>query len=168
MYAILRKTNETNLRKWQKTQFQAQFWPIMAQIWFPKILFCGFYLYGRCQQCHIQSYFEAGILVWIPNSDPQTLKSVDFWCKFSSPFIVAEPRERCVELVQNVKQPKFSGAQSLDPTGEGLQRSPDYPAAQRFFSLPHLSKNRHPPKITGYGTGQKQLQAIIVCNFKEN
>ena len=41
----------------------------------------------------------------IPNSNPQTLKSVDFWCKLSSTFLVAEPRERCFELfrTQNAK-----------------------------------------------------------------
>ena len=31
--------------------------------------------------CHTQSYFEAGIPVWIPNSNPQTLKSVKIKCK---------------------------------------------------------------------------------------
>ena len=40
----------------------------------------------------------------IPNSDPKTLKSVDFCCKFSSPFVVAEPQERYFELfrMQNI------------------------------------------------------------------
>ena len=31
--------------------------------------------------CRIQSYFEAGIPVWIPNSNPETLKSVKIKCK---------------------------------------------------------------------------------------
>ena len=33
------------------------------------------------KQCRIQSHFEAGIPVWIPISNPQMLKTVDFWCK---------------------------------------------------------------------------------------
>ena len=42
-------------------------------------------------------------LVWDSKHDPETLKSVDFWFKLSSPFVVAEPQERCFELfrVQN-------------------------------------------------------------------
>ena len=38
LYAISRKTNEQNLRKWQKTQFQAEFWPIWP-IFGPPIFF---------------------------------------------------------------------------------------------------------------------------------
>ena len=34
----------------------------------------------------------------IPNSNPQMLKSVDFWYKLLSMFLVTEPRERCFEL----------------------------------------------------------------------
>ena len=71
----------------------------------------------------------------IPNSQPQTLKNVDLWCKLSSTFVVAEPRERCLELfiMQN-----------------------DSPAAQRFFSLLRSSKNRHPKKLL-----HKALQNFI-------
>ena len=42
-YAISRKANKPNLKKQQKTQFQAQFLPALAQIWSQKF-FCGFYL----------------------------------------------------------------------------------------------------------------------------
>ena len=42
LHAISRKTNEPNLRKWQKTQFWAQFWPLWpkfgSQNFFPYIL----------------------------------------------------------------------------------------------------------------------------------
>ena len=34
-YAISRKTNEPNLKRWQKNKFLAQFWPVLAQIWSP-------------------------------------------------------------------------------------------------------------------------------------
>ena len=40
LYAISRKTNEPSLRKWQKTQFWAQFWLKFG----PPNFFCGFYL----------------------------------------------------------------------------------------------------------------------------
>ena len=39
----------------------------------------------------------------IPNSNQQTLKSVDFWYELSSTFVIAEPRERCFELIQDAK-----------------------------------------------------------------
>ena len=39
LYAISRKTNEPNLRKWQKTQFQAQLWPIWPTFGPPKLFF---------------------------------------------------------------------------------------------------------------------------------
>ena len=31
-----------NLRKRQKNKFRARFWPVLAQIWSPKIFFVGF------------------------------------------------------------------------------------------------------------------------------
>ena len=39
LYAISRKTNEPNLRKWQKTQFPAQFWPIWPKFGSPIFFF---------------------------------------------------------------------------------------------------------------------------------
>ena len=43
LYAISGKTNEPNLREWQKkNQFQAQFWLVLGQIWSLKIFFVGF------------------------------------------------------------------------------------------------------------------------------
>ena len=48
---------------------------------------------------------------------------------------------------------KFSAASPLDSTGRAYSAPPpDSPAAQRFFSSLHSLKNRHPPKIAGYGT----------------
>ena len=78
--------------------------------------------------------------IGIPNSNPQTLKSVNFWCKLSSAFLVAESRERCFELIR------------MTPLGRAYSAASDSPAAQRFFSSLCLSKNRHPQKIAGYGT----------------
>ena len=43
----------------------------------------------------------------IPNSDPQTLESVDFWHKLSSPFVVAEPWEQCFELFRMQNSQNF-------------------------------------------------------------
>ena len=86
------------------------------------------------------------------NSDPKTPKSVDFWCKLSSPFDVAEPRERCFELFRMQNSQKSFKTSPLDAIGEGLQRPPDSPAAQRFFSSLRSSKIRHPQKVAGYGT----------------
>ena len=91
----------------------------------------------------------------IPN--PQTLKSVDFWCKLSSTFLVAEPRERCFELFRTQNSQKFPGFRPWTPLGRAYSAAPDSPAAQRFFSLLRSSKNRHPPKIAGYGTGKLWL-----------
>ena len=54
--------------------------------------------------------------------------------------------------IQNAKQPKFSKASPLDPTGEGLQHHPDFPVAQQFFCLLHSSKNWHPKNIAGCDT----------------
>ena len=42
LYAISRKTNEPHLRKWHKTYFWTQFWPVLTQIWLPKILLVDF------------------------------------------------------------------------------------------------------------------------------
>ena len=42
LYAVSRKTSMPNLRKGQKNKFRARFWPVLAQIWSPKIFFVGF------------------------------------------------------------------------------------------------------------------------------
>ena len=41
-YAIQRKTNEPNLRKWQKNLIFDPIFASLAQIWVPKIIFVGF------------------------------------------------------------------------------------------------------------------------------
>ena len=89
----------------------------------------------------------------IPNSNPQIFKSVDFWCKLLSTFLVAEPREQCFELfrMQNSQNlPRFCPWTLL---GRAYSAAPDFLAAQRFFSLLRSSKNQHPHKIAGYSTG---------------
>ena len=82
----------------------------------------------------------------IPNSNPQTLKSVDFWCKISSTFLVAELRERCSELFRTQNNQKFPGFRPWTPLTKAYSDAPDSPAAQRFFSLLRSSENQHPPK----------------------
>ena len=79
----------------------------------------------------------------IPNSNPQMLESVDFWCKLSSTFLVAEPRERCFELFRMQNSQKFPGFCPWTPLGRAYSAAPDSPAAQRFFFLLHPSKKCH-------------------------
>lgn len=45
----------------------------------------------------------------VPNSDPQLPKSVDFWCKLLSPFVVAESQGKCFEIFSMQNSQKFSG-----------------------------------------------------------
>ena len=97
----------------------------------------------------------------IPNSNLQTLKSVDFWCKLSSTLLVAEPREQCFELFRKQNNQKFPGFHPWTPLGRAYSTAPDSPAAQRFFSSLCLSKNRHPKKIAGYGTEE-------ICLFHQH
>ena len=81
----------------------------------------------------------------IPNSDPQTLKSVDFWHKLLSPFVVAEPFK-----MQNSQ--KFPG---LSPGSHwrGLTVPPRLPSYAMVFLLAmHVKKLAPPKKIAGYGT----------------
>ena len=54
----------------------------------------------------------------IPNARSQTLKSVDFCCKLSSPFVVAEPRERCFEQFKMQNSQNFSGLHPWTPLGK--------------------------------------------------
>ena len=53
----------------------------------------------------------------IPNSNPQTLKSVDLWCKLSSTFLVTKPRERCFELFRTENRQKCPGFCPWTPLG---------------------------------------------------
>ena len=80
------------------------------------------------------------------------LKSVDFWCKLSSTFLVAEPRGQCFELFRTQNSQKFPGFYPCTPLGRAYSSAPDSPAAQWFFSSLHSSKNWYPPKIAGYST----------------
>ena len=83
----------------------------------------------------------------IPNSNPQMLKSVDFWCKLLSTFLVAKPREPCFELLRTQNSQKFPGFHPWTPLGRAYSTTPDSPAAQRFFSSLRLLKNWHPQKL---------------------
>ena len=82
----------------------------------------------------------------IPNSNPQTLKSVDFWCKLSSAFLVAEPREWCFELFRMQNSQKHSRVLPLDPTGEGLQHCLRLPSCTMVFLLTMLVEKPTLPK----------------------
>ena len=105
-------------------------------------------------QCCIQNYFEVVILVWDPKLRPQILKSIDFCCKLSSLFVVAELRSNVLSYSE-CKIAKIFWTSPVDPTGEGLlQNHPDSPAAQRFFFLLCLPKNCHSLKIPGYSAGR--------------
>ena len=88
----------------------------------------------------------------IPNSNPQMLKSVDFWCKLLSTFHVAESREQCFELFRMQNSQKFPGFCPWTPLGRDYSTTSDSLALQWFFSSLHSSKNRHPQKIAGYST----------------
>ena len=106
-------------------------------------------------KCHIFSAISRAVLklvylFGIPNSNPQMLKSVDFWCKLSSTFLVAEPREWCFELFRMQNSQTFPGFCPWTPLGRAYSIVPDSPAVQQFFSSLHLSKNQHPQKIAGY------------------
>ena len=104
------------------------------------------YLCSDISKAILKLVYQSGIT----SSGPQTVKSVDFWCKLLSPFIIAEPQEWCSELFSSY----YSGVLLLDPTREGLEHPPpqDSPPAQLFFSLLHSSKNRHPLHTAGYST----------------
>ena len=119
------------------------------------------------KQCRIQSHFEAGIPVWIPISNPQMLKTVDFWCKLWSTFLVAEPRERCFELFRMQNSQKFPGFRPWTPLRRAYSAVPGSPATQRFFSSLHSSKSRHPQNIAGYGTVKSldDLQTKPLCQI---
>ena len=99
----------------------------------------------------------------IPNSNPQTLRSVDFWCKLSSTFLVAEPRERCFELFRMQNSQKFPGFRPWTPLGRAYNATPDLSALQRFFSSLRSSKNWHPQKSAGYGTVLIYLLKPALC-----
>ena len=88
----------------------------------------------------------------IPNSNPQMLKSVDFWWKLWSMYLVTEPREWCFELFRTQNSQKFPRFCPWTPLGRAYSTAPDSPVAQRFFSLLCSLKNQHPKKIAGYGT----------------
>ena len=81
----------------------------------------------------------------IPNSDLQTPKSVDFWCKLLSLFGFAEPQERCFELFRMQNNQNFPGLCPLTPLGRAYS-TPRLPSCTRVFSLLCSSKNWHPPK----------------------
>ena len=97
----------------------------------------------------------------IPNSNPQMLKSVDFWCKLSSTFLVAEPREQCFELFRMQNSQKFPGFCPWTSLARAYSIAPDSQAAQRFFFSLGSSKNWHPQEIAGYGTDRHISRFVI-------
>ena len=89
----------------------------------PNIIIIG--ITPSVRQCRIQSYFESGILVWDLKLKPQTLKSVDFWCKLSSTLLFAELREGCFELFRMQNSQKFPGFCPWTPLGRAYSAAPD-------------------------------------------
>ena len=127
----------------------------------PKCGWCLWDIEETYYQCHIQSYFEAGILVCDPKLKPQNAQKCWFWCKLLSMFLVAEPREWCFELFRMQNSQKFPGFCPWTPLGRACGTAPDSPAAQWFFSLLRSLKNRHPQKTAGYGTDYPVPLVII-------
>ena len=92
-------------------------------------------------QCRIQSYFEAGILVWNPKLRPPNCQKC-FWCKFLSPFLVPEPQEQCFEIFRMQNSQKFPGLCTWTPLGRAYNTpSPPSPRLP-----PILVKKPEPPK----------------------
>ena len=77
------------------------------------------------------------------NSNPQTLKNVDLWCKLSSMFLVTEWREWCFELFRTQNSQKFPGFCPWTQLGRAYSAVPDSPATQQY-----------PQKIAGYSTAE--------------
>ena len=69
----------------------------------------------------------------IPNSNPQMLKSVDFWCKLPSTFFVTEPREWCLSYSECKIAKNFQGF-APGPHWGGLTVLPQTPLLQNSFS----------------------------------
>ena len=99
--------------------------------------------------CHTQSYFEAGIPVWIPNSNPQTLKSVKIKCK----------------ALVTVRCRRATRAMFLAFNWASLQRRPPTQTRQLhhgFSTCYARQKTACPPKnIAGYGTSGSNASSRI-------
>ena len=109
-------------------------------------------------QCRIQSYFEAGILVWNPKLRPPNCQKC-FWCKFLSPFLVPEPQEQCFEIFRMQNSQKFPGLCTWTPLGRAYNTpSPPPPLDSHLY----WSKNQNPQKIAGYGTASTKLPMFII------
>ena len=102
----------------------------------------------QCRRAILKALYQFGI----PNSDPQTLKSVDFWCKLSSPYVVAEPRERCFQLFRMQNSQNFPGLRPWTSLGRTYS-VPQTPQLHNGFSLRYTRRKPALPKNTGYGTG---------------
>ena len=81
----------------------------------------------------------------IPNSDPQTLKSFDFWCKVSSSFVVAEPREQCLDLFRMQNSQNFLGLCPWTPLGRDCN-VPQTPKLYNRFSPHYAGRKTGTPK----------------------
>ena len=103
-----------------------------------------------------QSYSEASIPVWDPKLRPQNLKSAKINSSKNRQMTVHDSndqRERCFELFSMRNSQHFLVICPWTPKGRAHNATPDSPAVQRRFSLLRSSKNRHPPKNAGCGTG---------------
>ena len=123
---------------------------LVVCFWVDKRPICCFFLYKK-QSGYPDSVISRAILkpvyrFGIPNSNAQMLKSLDFWCKLLSMFLVAEPREQCFELFRMQNSQKFPGFRPWTPLGRAYSATPDSLAAQRHcqtrFCIDH-EWNRH-------------------------
>ena len=70
---------------------------------------------------------------------------IDFWCKLSSPSVVAEPWERCFELFRMQNSQHFLGLRFEAPLGRAYS-DPRLPSCTTVFLLATLVKKPVHPK----------------------
>ena len=98
-----------------------------------------------------RSILKSVIWFGIPNSNPQTLKSVKINSFKNRHMTVHEPRKHCFELFRMQNSQNVLGLCPWTPLGMAYSAK-DSPAAYCFFSLLCSSKNWQPQKTAGYDT----------------
>ena len=110
------------------------------------------------QTCSAISRAILKLVYWFgnPNWDPQTLKSVDFWCKLLLPFVAAEPQEQCSELFRMQNSQNFPGFCPWTPLGSAYS-APKAPQLHNGFSPCYTCWKTSTPK--------KLLDMALTCDY---
>ena len=173
LYVIARKTNEPNLRKWQKPSFESRFGPHNFFSWILAILHvthgCKLSLYAnsrKTKEPNLKKWYSFGTDSgpFGPNLGPNF-----FFINVTSAMLGIVAGYHCMQFQEKLIKTKLEKmAKNLVPRPILAPLDQICPPPLPHPTPPHPKKKKNLLTDSTSTTRYTLLQVVIVCNFKEN